>query len=91
LLAALAGLEVVSDLASDLRLLNDTVNFLRFRLTHVPKDQWMTEMKISQEVAHFLERFAEATTDDERGSNLDALPGVARQTLLDLRKLWAPA
>lgn len=84
LLAALAGCAGPSDLESDLQLLADAINFLRFRSLRMGSGHADGEMEISQTVEHHLEQLQEAS-----GAELAAaLPQVAREALTRLRNLW---
>lgn len=88
LLAALAGFANPPDLESDLRLLADTINFLRLRFICVQSEHSSTETEICQMIAHHLEEISKASASEERTKLIGALPEVARSALTRLRKLW---
>lgn len=88
LLAALAGFANPPDLESDLRLLADTINFLRLRFAHVQSEHSSTETVICQMIAHHMEEIQKASAAEERTKLIGASPEVARNALTRLRELW---
>lgn len=86
-LAALAGFGHPPDAGSDMQLLVDAINFLRFGFL-LPSAQFAAQMRISQSISQQLDEFDKAATPEEHVKIIRALPEVVRRARADLQELW---